>query len=386
MSKLKIPGTRLDREYESIRDELDPAIAQVIRRGVFAPHVEVEALEREFAQYIGVRHAVAVGSGFAALISAFMALPGISGGEIISVPNVDVSASAPITHAGARPVWTDIDPRTYNLNPAGLEDRITAKTRAIDVVHMYGNPADMDPILEIADRHQIPVVEDASLGPGATYHGRKVGGIGCMGCFSFCAGKVLGAMGRAGIVVTNQADLAERVRVISNYGYEPSSFEVIVGGVIGVQFVAQTEGFNFVMDELQAAVLRVKLRHLDEWLERRRENAAIYRQMLADLEPEHLLLPIDTPGTVPVYRMFVIRTPRRDQLQAHLKDAGVWSGLAYVPPLHVQPAYRYLGYAPGSFPWTERVTRELLCLPTVPQLSTQEVEAVGETVRRFFLS
>lgn len=381
-----IPATRLAQEYESIRAELDAAIARVTKRAVFTPDVEVRAFEEEFARYIGVRHAIAVGSGSAALMVALMALGGEPGDEVISVPNVDISASAPIAHAGARAVWTDIDPNTYNLDPEGLEDKITPRTRAIIVVHMYGNPADMDRILEIAGRYGVPVIEDAALAHGATYGGRKVGSIGDMGCFSFCPGKILGALGQAGIVVTDDADLAYQARLIGNFGFDPASIEAVLRGEIGARFEYIMEGFNAVMDELQAAVLRVKLRHLDEWLARRRKNAGVYREMLADLVPQHLQLPQDTPGAVPSYRMFVIRSRKRDQLQAHLTKAGIWTGLAYVPPLYVQPVYQHLGYGYGSFPQTDRVARELLCLPTVPELSRQEVESVGKAIRQFFLS
>jgi dTDP-4-amino-4,6-dideoxygalactose transaminase len=315
---------------------------------------------------------------------ALIALGKEAGAEVISVPNVDISASAPIAHAGARAVWVDINPRSYNIDPELLEDRISTRTRAIVAVHMYGNPADMDPILRIADQHRIPVVEDAALAHGAWYTGRRVGSLGKIACFSFCPGKILGAVGQAGIVVTDDAALAERVRILASHGFEPQGLEAIVRGQVGARFEYVTEGYNAQMDELQAAVLRVKLRHLDAMLERRRANAAIYRELLSDLEPEHLLLPQDTPGSQPVYRMFVIRCSRRDELQRFLAAEGIWTGLAYVPPLHLQPAYKHLGYRPGAFPRTEQVAEELLCLPTVPELSTQEVRTVADRIRSFF--
>jgi dTDP-4-amino-4,6-dideoxygalactose transaminase len=385
MSKTQyaIPGTRLAQEYRSLRSELDLAIARVLQKGAYCPDAEAVAFEREFAAYVGVRYAVAVNAGSAAVMLALMALGTQPGDEVISVANVDISASAPISHAGGRAVWVDIDPRTYNLDPAGLGEAITPRTRAIIAVHMYGNPTDLASILSIAEAHGIPVVEDGALGPGAFYSGRKVGSLGRIGCFSFCPGKVLGALGQAGIVVTDDPALAERVRVLGNYGLEPRGLEAIVRGEVGARFVASLEGYNCRMDELQAAVLRVKLRHLDEMLERRRENAAVYRETLADLEPEHLLLPQDTPGSEPVYRMFVIRCPRRDELQRFLATEGIWTGLAYVPPLHLQPAYEHLGYRPGAFPRTEQVAEELLCLPTVPELSTQEVRTVADRIRTF---
>lgn len=376
-----IPRSRLAQQYDSIQSEVDEAIARVVRRAVFTPDVEVKAFEGEFARYVGVRHAVGVSSGGTAVMLALRGLGIEPGDKVISVPNVDIPASGPIAHAGGHVVWTDVDPCTYNLDPQGLESKITPKTRAIVAVHMFGNPADMDPIMEIAGRHGIPVVEDAALAPGATYRGRKVGSIGDVACFSCNPNKILGAFGQAGVVVTNDTGLAQCVRVLSNYGLHPSSMDASDRGV-AAEYVR--EGFNAAMDELQAAVLRVKFRHLDEWLWRRRENARVYREMLADLEPQHLLLPQDTPESEPAYRVFTIRSPQRDQLRVHLSALGIWTSSGYVPPLHLQPVYRHLGYGPGSFPQTELVARESLCLPTIPELSRQEVERVGEAIRRFF--
>lgn len=380
----RIPGSRLAQEYESIQREVDPVVARVLQRGAYCPDVEAEAFEREFASYVGVAHAVGVNSGSMAVMLALMAVGGEPGGRIVSVPNVDISAFAPIAHAGAQAIWVDIDPHTYNLDVEQLEAALTPHTRAILAVHMYGNPLSMDRILEIAGRHGVPVVEDASLAHGATYRGRKVGSIGDIAAFSFCPGKILGGVGQAGAVVTNDANLAERVRVLSKYGFDLQSLEAVVQGRVGARFKYEREGFNARMDELQAAVLRVKLRHLEDWLARRRANARIYCEMLSDLVPEHLQLPAHAAGAEPVYRMFVIRCARRDELQAYLAEAGIWTGLAYVPPLHLQPVGRYLGYGPGSFPQTERVADELLCLPTIPELSSDEIAWVAETIRSFF--
>lgn len=386
MSKFAIPGSRLAQQHATIQPELNKALARVMRRAVFTPAAEVEAFEQEFAAYVGVNYAVGVTSGSVAVLLALKALGLQPGDEVISTPQVDISASAPISQAGARPVWVDIHPRTYNLDPDQLEAAITPRTRAIVVTHMYGNPADMQPILEIAGRHTLPVIEDAALAVGAKYCGRQVGRLGQLGCFSFSPGKMLGAWGKAGMVVTNEAELARQVRVWSSYGFDLTSLEAIERGVVGAQFDYIVEGFNARLDELQAAVLRVKLRHLDKWVLRRREHARRYRQILAGLEPEHLLLPQDTPGSEPAYRVFVLRSPRRDHLMRHLAGAGIWSGLNYVPPLHLQPVYQALGYGPGAFPQTELVARELLCLPTLPELSDQEVEKVGETIHHFFLN
>ena len=386
IQRFAIPGVRLAQQHAVFQAELNQAVAQVIKRAVFTPAAEVEAFEAEFAEYVGAGYAIGVASGSAALLLALKGLGLEAGAEVISVPNVDISASAPITHAGGCLVWTDIDPRTFNLDPQGLEESITAKTRAIIVTHMYGNPAEMDTLSKIANGYGIPVVEDAALAPGATYRGQPVGSLGQIACFSFSPGKPLGALGKAGMVVTNAAYLADKVRMFSSYGFRHSSLKRIEQGQVGAQFEYQVQGYNARLDELQAAVLRVKLRHLDGWNQQRRKNAALYREILAELEPEHLLLPQNTAGSEPTFRVFVIRTPQQEPLLQHLAEAGIWSGLHYVPPLHLQPAYRYLGYGPGSFPQTELVAGELLCLPTIPELSSAEVEKVGETIRQFFLS
>lgn len=384
--KFIIPGSRLAEQHAAIKAELDQAVAGVVRRAIFTPGPEVEAFEAEFAGYIGVKYAIGVSSGSAAVLLSLKALGLQPGDEVISTPQVDISASAPVTHAGARLVWVDIHPRTYNLDPEQVAAAVTPRTRAILVAHMYGNPADLEPVLEIAARQRIPVIEDAALAVGAVYRGRQVGGWGALGCFSFSPGKMLGAFGKAGMVVTNDTALAQQVRTWSSYGFNLDSLKAVEQAKVGAQFEYQAEGFNARLDELQAAVLRVKLRYLDESVRRRRENAALYCKLLADLEPEHLLLPLDTPEAEPVFRTFVIRSRQRDRLMYHLAEAGIWSGLSYVPPLHLQPVYGYLGYKAGDFPHTERVARELLCLPAIPELSVQEIEQVGEAVRQFFLS
>lgn len=381
-----IPGSRLLQQHAAIQGELAAAIDRVMRRGVFTPSIEVEAFEGEFADYLGVRHAVGVASGSAALMLAARAVGLEPGQEVICAPNVDISVSAPLTRAGGRLAWVDIDPRRYNLDPLRLAERVSPRTGAIVAVHLYGNPADMAAIQEIAATYQTPVIEDAALAVGATYQGQRVGSLGDAGCFSFSPGKMLGALGKAGIVVTNNPDIAGRARTLASYGFNLASLRAIEQGVVGAQFEYVQEGYNARLDELQAAVLRVKLRYLDRWVQRRRENAALYRAMLADLEPEHLLLPLDTPASEPAYRVFVIRAPLRNELMNYLAAAGIWTGLHYVPPLHLQPVYQHLGYGPGDFPATEQVAGELLCLPTHPELSAAEVEQVAQSVRAFFLS
>lgn len=380
----EIPGRLPARQVEKIRQELDVALERVIQRAVFMPDIEVKAFQEEFAQFIGAEYGVGVASGGSGVTLALLALGIKPGDEVISVPNVDLSASAPISHSGARIVWTDIDPHTHNLDPNQLEEKITPRTKAIVVVHMYGNPVDMEAVLEISHRQNVPVVEDASLAHGAVYKGKKVGTFGQMGCFSCNPNKILGALGAAGIVVTNDEALAEKLQVISNYGFEPSCREAMKKGVPGARFRYQLEGYNSSLDELQAAVLRVKLRHLPEWIARRRENASIYYRLLAELSPEYLSLPQDTPASEPVYRVFVIRSHRRDELQLYLAQKGISTGLPYVPPAHLHSIYGHFGYGLGSFPKTEQAAEELLALPTIPELTTQEVMAIAEAVTDFF--
>jgi dTDP-4-amino-4,6-dideoxygalactose transaminase len=249
---------------------------------------------------------------------------------------------------------------------------------------MYGNPADMDRIGAIASRRGLAVVEDAALALGATYRGTGVGAIGTAGCFSFSPFKILGAFGQGGMAVTNDAALAARVRLYSDHGLEPESLDAIRRGVAGARFICLVEGYNGHLDELQAAILRVKLRQLPRWQQQRVAHARLYREMLADLEPDHVILPVATPHAQAVYRVFVIRTTARDALLDHLAAAGIYAGVHDIPPLHLQPAYRHLGLGPGSFPATERVADALLCLSTAPELSSAEIEEVAHSVRAFF--
>jgi dTDP-4-amino-4,6-dideoxygalactose transaminase len=375
---------RLQRQYASIKDEVDDAIARVVSRAVFTADREVDAFEAEYAAFAGARFGVAVGSGSEAIQFALEALEIRDGDEVVSVPNVDVSASSAITHAGARVVWTDIDPRTYNLDPAGLESKITARTRAIVAVHMYGNPADMDRIQDIARRHDVPVLEDACLAVGARYRGQPVGSLGLLGSFSFSPFKILGAYGQGGMITTSDESLARRVRMLSRHGFLPETLRAIHHQTPGAKFDYEIEGHNGLLDEIQAAVLRVKLRHLPDWLARRRANAAMYRMRLAELEPEHLLLPVDTPGGEPVYRVFVLRARQRDELLRHLVANRISAGTHYVPPLHFQTAYKHLRLGRGSFPATEIVADELICLPTIPEIEPDEIARVCDTIRAFY--
>ena len=308
-------------------------------------------------------------SGTDALHLALRAVGIGPGDEVITVANAGVPGVAAIELAGGRPVFVDVDPTTYTMNPALIEQAITSRTRAILPVHLYGHPADMDPILKIARRYGLMVVEDAAQAHGARYKGRRVGSIAHIGCFSFYPTKNLGGCGDGGAVVTNDPDLAERVRLLRQYGWEK-------------QYYSTLRGVNSRLDELQAAILRVKLRHLERWNARRRRLAARYADLL-DGSP--VSLPAETPGVVHVYHLYVIRTPHRDALRERLRRMGIGTGVHYPLPAHLQTAYRDLGWQPGSLPVTEQLAGEVLSLPMFPELTEDEVERVAAAIRAFLV-
>jgi len=347
-----------------MRPEIDAAIAGVLDRGWFILGEEVRSFEEEFAAYCGTRYGVGVASGTDALHLALRAVGVGPGDEVITVANAGVPGVAAIEMAGGRPVFVDVDPVTYNLNPALIEEAITTRTRAILPVHLYGHPADMDPIMEIARRHNLFVVEDAAQAHGALYKGRRVGSLGHVGCFSFYPTKNLGAYGDGGMVVTNDPELAERVRRMRQYGWES-------------QYYSTMRGVNSRLDELQAAILRVKLRILENWNARRRQIATLYTELLGR---SSLVLPTEAPDAVHVYHLYVVRSDCRDALREQLRRAGIGTGVHYPLPAHLQEAYRDLGYSSGSLPVTECLAREVLSLPMFPELTEDEVEQVVEAV------
>jgi len=360
-----VPLLDLRRHIADLRSEIDAAIAGVLDRGWFILGEEVMHFEEEFAAYCGVRYAVGVASGTDALYLALRAVGVGAGDEVVTVANAGVPGVAAIELARGRPVFVDVDPTTHTMDPALVEEVITSRTRAILPVHLYGHPADMDLLLEIAHRHDLAVVEDAAQAHGAIYRGRRVGSIGHIGCFSFYPTKNLGAYGDGGAVVTDDADLAERVRRLRQYGWEK-------------QYYSTMRGVNSRLDELQAAILRVKLRHLETWNARRRQIAARYTALLAG---GPVIAPTEAPDVVHVYHLYVVRSSRRNALQEHLRQAGIGTGIHYPLPAHLQEAYRDLGCAPGSLPITEQLAGEVLSLPMYPELTDEEVERVAEHCR-----
>jgi dTDP-4-amino-4,6-dideoxygalactose transaminase len=363
---MTIPFVDLRVQYQALRDEVEPAMQSVLERGAFIMGPEHQGFEQAFARYLGVRHCLGVATGTDALELALRALGLGPGDEVITVPNTFIATTEAISHVGATIRWVDVDPRTYNLDPAQLEAAITPRTRAVLPVHLYGQPAHMEPILAIARRHGLKVIEDCAQAHGARDHGRRVGTFGDLACFSFYPGKNLGAYGDGGAVVTNDDALAERVGLLRNHGQQ-------------TKYVHVVEGWCHRLDNLQAAVLSVKLRHLDDWNDCRRQAAATYDRFLRDLP--RVVIPYVPPGMEPVYHLYVVQLPDRDRVQAALQAQGIATGIHYPIPLHQQPAYAYLGHAPGDFPVSAALGPKILSLPMFPEITAEQIEAVVVALR-----
>jgi dTDP-4-amino-4,6-dideoxygalactose transaminase len=363
---MRVPFDALERQYSKIADELDRAIKGVLSSGRYILGENVAKFEEEFARYCGTKHAVGISSGTAALHLALLACGVGPGDEVITAANTYIATIFAISYVGAKPVLVDIDPESYTLDVAQVERAITERTRAIIPVHLYGQCADMDPILELAKSHKLRVIEDAAQAHGAEYKGRKAGSLGDLGCFSFYPSKNLGACGDGGAVVTNDEELYQKLRIYRYMGQPRKHLHMVIG-------------YQERLDELQAAILRVKLRYLDRWNEERRRLAALYNQLLADTE---VLLPKEQPYGRHVYHLYVIRVRRRDAVKARLAEAGIETQIHYPTPAHLQPAYADLGYGKGSFPITERYSGEILSLPLYPELKEEEVREIARELKR----
>jgi dTDP-4-amino-4,6-dideoxygalactose transaminase len=374
VSAVSVPMLDLRAEYFSLKEEIDEAVQRVIDSGTFVMGKEVDLFEEAFARYCGAEYAVGVGSGTAALHMALLGCGIGPGDEVITVPNTDIPTTMTVSHCGARIVWVDVDPRTFNMDAARIEDRITEKTKAILPVHLFGHPADMDAILSVAKRHDLLVIEDAALAVGATYRESKVGAIGDVGCFSLASTKILGAYGDAGIVVTNRRDIADRVRVLSNYGHALET-RMELGGVIGIRtWKLIAEGFNEHLDTLQAAILSAKLPALEERIARRREVAHRYDECLTDID---VVTPYEAEYARHVYRAYTILVNDRERVRDYLASKGIASRIYYVPPLHLQPVYRELGYHRNDFPIAEDTAARMLALPIFPEMTDEQTTAVA---------
>ncbi len=355
-----IPLVDLKAQYRSVKPDIDAAIARVLENAQFALGPTVEAFEREFASYCGTSEAVAVNTGTSALHVALLAVGVRPGDEVITVPLTFVATVAAIEYAGAKPVFVDIDPDYHTMDPSALARAITPRTRAVMPVHLFGQPADMDPIDEIARRHKLAVIEDACQAHGADDKGRRVGSIGDIGCFSFYPGKNLGAYGEGGAAVTSHPLYADKMRLLRSWG-EKTRYEHSI------------RGFNYRMDGIQGAVLSVKLKHLERWTEARRRLAASYGRRLAGSAAR---TPMERSGVRHVYHVYAVRLLQRDAWRARLHEMGIQTGVHYPVPVHLQPAYRDLGYTAGDFPVAEALAGEVLSLPLFPEMTDAQLEEV----------
>ena len=377
---MKVPIGDPAAEYRSLRAEIDSAVRRVLESGVYMLGPELEAFEAEFAAYCGARRAVGVASGTAALMLALLACDLAPGDEVITVPNTDTPTAAAITHAGGRAALADTHPRTFNMDPDRLEDAITDRTKVVLPVHLFGRPADIEPIAEIARRRGLILIEDGALAVGAEHRGKKVGGFGVMGCFSLAPSKVLGGIGQGGVITTDDDALADRLLVLRNYGHA-SGMSLDPNDLLGGdRFLVVEEGYNERLDEIKAAALRAKLPTLDDRIERRRRAAALYDRLLADAAVE--TPPVDGE-TRNVYHSYNVLVDDRDAARRHLASRGVATRTYYNPLLHLQPAYEYLNKGAGSFPGAEGAADRMMALPVFPQITDEQVEAAAAALIDF---
>ena len=363
----QVPFVDLAAQYRAIEGEISEAVSKVLREGDFILGREVSLFEEEFAAFCEAKWAVGVDSGTSALELALRAYEIGPGDEVITAANTFIASALAISHAGATPVLVDVDADTYTIDVAAIEKAITPRTKAIIPIHLYGHPADMDPILQLAQRHSLVVIEDACQAHGARYKGKRTGSLGHAAAFSFYPGKNLGAYGDGGAVVTSDAAVAKRLGMLRNYGQKE-------------KYQHMFRGFNRRLDTLQAAVLRTKLKRLDEWNEARRQHAKSYSRLLAQ---SAFIVPRASAVCESVWHLYVIRINQRDALKEHLATRGISVGIHYPIPIHLQPAYRDLGHQPGDFPVTEEYSRQILSLPMYAELTPDILRRVAETASEF---
>ena len=361
---MTVPLVDLKQQYLKIKPEILDAVAKVFESTQFVLGQEVTAFEEEFAHYCGARYGIAVNTGTSALHLALLATGVGPGDEVITVPFTFVATTAAIVYCGARPVFIDIDPMTYTMDPGLIEAAITPRTKAILPVHLYGHPADMRPIQEIARRHGLAVIEDAAQAHGADYFGARVGSLGDLACFSFYPGKNLGAYGEGGMVTTNNPEFARTIRMLRDWGAETKYDHVL-------------KGFNYRMEGVQGAILRVKLRYLEQWTEARRAVAREYAAKLAECA---LPLPTEAPGRRHVFHIYGVRSRQRRDLIEALRQRGIQTGIHYPTPVHLLPAYADLNYRLGDFPVSEEIASQEVSLPMFPELTSAQIATVTESV------
>ncbi len=362
-----IPFLDLKVQYHSIKPEIDQAVLSVLESSQFVLGSEVAAFEKDFAEYCQRDFALGLNSGTSALHLALLAAGIGPGDEVITVPFTFVATVAAICYSGATPVFVDIRPESFTMDPDNLEAAISARTKAIIPVHLYGQMADMDPILAVARKHNLVVIEDAAQAHGAEYKGHRAGSLGDMGCYSFYPGKNLGAYGEGGAIVTNNPEYARKIKMLRDWGAEKKYQHVL-------------KGYNYRMEGIQGAVLRVKLAHLEEWTEMRRENARIYRE---ELKGAGVILPEEMEDSRHVYHVFAVRTTNRAEMQQSLQDKDVQTGIHYPIPVHLLPAHEDLGYKRGDFPHSEKAADEVLSLPMYAELTPEAIHEVAEAIKEF---
>jgi dTDP-4-amino-4,6-dideoxygalactose transaminase len=364
---MNVPFMDLKLQYAAIKNDVLAAIGDVLESAHFVLGKEVAAFEDEFATFCGAQHGVAVNTGTSALHLALLAAGVGKGDEVITVPCTFVATVAAVLYTGATPVFVDVDPVTYTMDPSKVEAAITPKTKALLPVHLYGNPADMDVLIGIARRHNLVVIEDAAQAHAAEYKGRRCGSIGDLGCFSFYPGKNLGAYGEGGLVTTNNPEYARTIRMLRDWGAEKKYEHVM-------------KGFNYRMEAIQGAILRIKLRHLDQWTNARRAHAAAYQSVL----PQDILtLPTEQVDSRHVYHVYAVLTEQRREMMASLSTQGIQTGIHYPYPVHLLPGYSDLGYGPGDFTVSERIASRELSLPMFPEMNEAQVMAVAAAVSEF---
>jgi dTDP-4-amino-4,6-dideoxygalactose transaminase len=366
---MQVPFLDLKAQYKAIKDEIQAAINEVMEHTAFAGGPFVAKFEQEFAKFCNCKHAVGVGNGTDALWLSLIALDIGQGDEVITVPNTFIATAEAISFCGATPVFIDIEEKTNNMNPALIEAAITKKTKAIIPVHLFGQAADMDPIMAVAKKHGLHVIEDACQAHGAEYKAKKSGSMGTTGCFSFYPGKNLGAYGEAGAVVTNDDAIASKMRMFRDHGQAKKYYHGMIG-------------WNARMDGIQGAVLSVKLKYLTDWNNSRRKHAQEYTKLLSSVK--EIITPQEAYYAKHIYHIYAIRTKQRDKLMASLAEKGISCGIHYPVPIHLQDAYHFLNFSEGSFPIAEKCAKEYLSLPMFPELTSEQINYVAKEIKGFY--